>query len=213
MERENRSSVIKSTVRRRIIMHADSKDLVIYEGKLADEFGVSRTPIRQVIQALASERLVEVRSGVGTIASPLRPERRVNDMKSFSSVLRACAECSTNGNINIVMMELSSLLMFLEQSDNDQASEVFFDVANKFASCMTEIIEDQILRDALIASYWRYIRRRLEDVEGDYGVAIAEMRDLIKSAVDGGQGGQADQLLRLTGATVEEVTRKAVDRG
>jgi DNA-binding GntR family transcriptional regulator len=70
-------------------MHSGDQDLVLFEGKLAHEFGVSRTPIRQVIQSLAAESLVEVRSGVGTIAPPLLPERRANDLAAYSAILGA----------------------------------------------------------------------------------------------------------------------------
>jgi DNA-binding GntR family transcriptional regulator len=39
------------------------------EVALAEEFGVSRTPIRQVLQRLESDGLVETRNGVGTIVT------------------------------------------------------------------------------------------------------------------------------------------------
>ena len=43
--------------------------MVRHEGALATEFGMSRTPIRQVLPRLADERLVETKSGVGAIAA------------------------------------------------------------------------------------------------------------------------------------------------
>lgn len=42
---------------------------LLREAKLAAEFGVSRTPIRQALQQLEFERLVDVRDGVGTIVT------------------------------------------------------------------------------------------------------------------------------------------------
>jgi len=42
---------------------------LLREAKLAQEFGVSRTPIRQALQQLEFERLVDVRDGVGTIVT------------------------------------------------------------------------------------------------------------------------------------------------
>jgi DNA-binding GntR family transcriptional regulator len=47
------------------------------EGALATEFGVSRTPIREILQRLAYLGLVEVRNGVGTIVTELDREEIV----------------------------------------------------------------------------------------------------------------------------------------
>lgn len=62
-------------------IHAEIRDricLLVYppgtrlrEGALADEFGISRTPIREILQRLALAGLVEVRNGVGTIVTAL----------------------------------------------------------------------------------------------------------------------------------------------
>ena len=44
---------------------------LLSEAALAVEFGVSRTPIREILQRLAQEGLVESRNGVGTLIRPL----------------------------------------------------------------------------------------------------------------------------------------------
>ena len=67
---------IADIVRERICQCSGDEDQILHEGLLAVEFGVSRTPIRQVLQKLAYEHLVETRSGVGTIVSPLDPDAR-----------------------------------------------------------------------------------------------------------------------------------------
>ncbi len=45
------------------------------ETALAEEFGVSRTPIRQVLQQLALFGLVETRNGIGTVVTEVHKER------------------------------------------------------------------------------------------------------------------------------------------
>ena len=47
---------------------------VLREVELAEEFGVSRTPIRQALHQLAAIGLVETRNGVGTIVTAGDPE-------------------------------------------------------------------------------------------------------------------------------------------
>ncbi len=48
--------------------------IVLREVELAEEFGVSRTPIRQALHQLAAVGLVETRNGVGTIVIAGDPE-------------------------------------------------------------------------------------------------------------------------------------------
>ena len=200
------SNTIKSTVRQRIMMHSGDQDLVLFEGKLATEFGVSRTPIRQVMQSLASEWLVEVRSGVGTIAKPLLPERRLKDLKSFSAILRACSECTTDSQLNRVSIEIAMLKMLLEKSQQGPASDRYFDAATKFSVCLADLVEDEVMKDALIACYWRFVRRRIAEHESDFEAVIAELAKLAKDAEYGAEGGGAEAVLRMVGGTVDNLS-------
>ena len=209
MDRGNLSSEIKSTVRRRIVMHSGDKDLVIYEGKLATEFGVSRTPVRQVIQSLASESLVEVRSGVGTIAKPLSEDRRIKDMTSFASILRACSECTLSGNVNLALSEIEALRIYAERANTDAPDEMFFDVSSRLINCLSNLVEDTILRDALIACYWRYTRRRVVEHQGNYLVVIQEFIQLVKDAEHGAQSGDAQQVMQMVSGNVEDTIKSA----
>jgi DNA-binding GntR family transcriptional regulator len=52
---------------------------LLRENDLAAEFGVSRTPIREVLQRLALEGLVESKNGVGTIVTAL-DYRKIKDV-------------------------------------------------------------------------------------------------------------------------------------
>ena len=62
---------IQAEIRDRICLLAYPPGTVLREGALATEFGVSRTPIREILQRLAYMGLVEVRNGVGTIVTEL----------------------------------------------------------------------------------------------------------------------------------------------
>ncbi len=62
---------IQAEIRDRICLLAYPPGTVLREGELAAEFGVSRTPIREILQRLAYMGLVEVRNGVGTIVTEL----------------------------------------------------------------------------------------------------------------------------------------------
>ena len=62
---------IHETIRDRICLLEYAPGSLLREAALAAEFGVSRTPIREIMQRLTQEGLVESRNGVGTLVKPL----------------------------------------------------------------------------------------------------------------------------------------------
>ena len=75
-ERFNR---IYKTIRERISLLEYAPGIVLNEGLLAQEFGVSRTPIRSVLQRLNYEGLVTTRNGIGTLVTEV-------DVKTFKDI-------------------------------------------------------------------------------------------------------------------------------
>ncbi|WP_445682289.1 GntR family transcriptional regulator [Radicibacter daui] len=71
MQEKTRVDVIYETIRDRICVGSYGSGEVLHEGALGLEFEVSRTPIRQVLQRLAYEKMATVRPGVGTIVARL----------------------------------------------------------------------------------------------------------------------------------------------
>jgi DNA-binding GntR family transcriptional regulator len=65
---------IYKTIRERISLLEYAPGAVLNEGLLAEEFGVSRTPVRSVLQRLNYEGLVTTRNGVGTIVTEVDVE-------------------------------------------------------------------------------------------------------------------------------------------
>ena len=62
---------IHATIRDRICLLEYAPGSLLREAALAVEFGVSRTPIREILQRLSQEGLVKSRNGVGTLVRPL----------------------------------------------------------------------------------------------------------------------------------------------
>lgn len=70
---------IYCAIRERICLGDYPPGTILSENALAEEFGVSRTPIRSVLQALQYEGMVFSQRGVGTIVTPV-------DLKSIKEV-------------------------------------------------------------------------------------------------------------------------------
>ncbi|MDT9594209.1 GntR family transcriptional regulator [Nocardioides zeae] len=77
-------------MRRRIISGAAPSGALLSELALAEEFGVSRTPVREALKQLQTEGLVEVRPRVGTfVAAPSR--RDINELFDMKELLEGAA--------------------------------------------------------------------------------------------------------------------------
>lgn len=70
---------IYKAIRERICLLEYAPGTLLNEGLLADEFGVSRSPVRRVLQRLNYEGLLETRNGVGTIVTEV-------DIKTFKDI-------------------------------------------------------------------------------------------------------------------------------
>ena len=73
MEQQTKSAfrfqTIYTTIRDRICLLQYPPGTMLSENQLAEEFGVSRTPIRRVLQRLEFEELVVSKQGVGTLVT------------------------------------------------------------------------------------------------------------------------------------------------
>lgn len=66
---------IYQTIRERICLMHYLPGTLLQESTLAKEFGMSRTPIRQVIKRLESENLIASKNGVGTLVTEVEFEQ------------------------------------------------------------------------------------------------------------------------------------------
>jgi DNA-binding GntR family transcriptional regulator len=197
---------ITTTVRWRIVMHSGGDELVLREGKIADEFGISRTPVRQVLQALASEWMIEVRSGVGSISSKLNTEDRLRDYMAFSATLVACAACSVGTSIGGAGLELKKIKMQLEHGP-DGTNETFFECAEQFVSTIAKLVADPILRSTLIAGYWRFMRWRMRENRGQVSKSSDDLSKILDDAIVAAETNDGERILKIVAIGVDKLAR------
>lgn len=202
MNTKQPSTEIKNALRRRIIMHVGGDTLTLHEGKIASQFGVSRTPVRQVLQSLAAEALVEVRSGVGSIATPLHPERRERDVEALAAFLRGCSPIATDTALEKVRVEMIGLQSVLNASKLSKLDETYFDSAERLLACLTTLVNDRVLEDALVACFWRYIRRRIAENGADADKMIKEMTSVVNDAIYGADSGDVANVFKMVSAAL-----------
>ena len=77
-------------MRRRIISGDIATDVNLSELALAEEFGVSRTPIREALKQLQTEGLVEIRPRVGTFVTT-QSRREITELFEMKELLEGAA--------------------------------------------------------------------------------------------------------------------------
>lgn len=143
-------------------MQSSTDDMTLHEGMIASEFGVSRTPIRQVLQKLAYERLVETRSGVGTIVSPLFEEERERDLVVLKELFRAAGTCAFGIPLSEKTREkLVAAEAICALADND--AKGYLQTRTELLNISADAAPDPILGDAMRAAHWRQIRWRMAE--------------------------------------------------
>ncbi|MEX3015213.1 GntR family transcriptional regulator [Gymnodinialimonas hymeniacidonis] len=160
---KNNAETIANALRKRICLEPPTASPVLHEQALAHEFGVSRTPVRQALQGLAYERLVEVRSGVGTVVSPLKPEDKQRDIDLAFALLNVAADIEGDRPLSV---ETNAYIVALERqvsAADEMNLETNFAIRSTSLHIITGEMSSDILANALKAALWRLFRWRMAE--------------------------------------------------
>lgn len=167
-----RAEEMLQTLRFRICREDPETSIMLHEGKLAQEFGVSRTPIRQVLQRLAFEHLLETRSGIGTVVSPLQPAERRLHFAMLADVLQLCRRCAAP-KLDVPARVLAGTIAGLARSPGPDPEGSYFEIRTQMLELASGLIRDPIASEAHAAMHWRVIRWRMQAVRNDAAAAFA----------------------------------------
>lgn len=160
---KHNADTIADALRKRICLEPPTASPVLHEQALAVEFSVSRTPVRQALQRLAYERLVEVRSGVGTVVSPLSEEHRDDDIKLAFALLDVAAEMEGDKKLSL---EANAYIIALERQVSGAETidlETNYTIRATSLLVITREMSNDILAEALKAALWRLFRWRMAE--------------------------------------------------
>lgn len=149
---------IALAIRIRICVDGALEPVTLHETVLSRQFDISRTPIRQVLQMLSAERLVETRAGVGTVSTPLRPEEARGHADIAAGLLRLAAEQASGTELTPAQKaDFAALLAMSEMRDVGEVEE-FLWLAGRATQVIEHVIADPVLAQAVRAAQWRLIR-------------------------------------------------------
>ncbi len=151
---------------RRMICSGDPTEaMLLHETTLAARFGVSRTPVRQALQRLAYERLVETRTGIGTSVAPLEADQAPAHLALLRGVLRLATELAT------ATADPPADLPVAAPTERDPLSAVF-DQRAAILRAAGALMVDPILQESHAAAHWRMVRWRMAEARAEPGAAL-----------------------------------------
>lgn len=149
---------ICNEVRKRICVGEYSNGQALYEEKLAKEFEVSRTPIRQVLHRLALERFVETKSGIGTLIIPTDRVSFEDDQNILVQTLTMMANLSPVAIDTDDRIELATLLHMSKIIVNDFSISTYWNICYRYNYLIRQKIRHDLMSDTSHILFCRLYR-------------------------------------------------------
>lgn len=177
---------IYAEVRNRICTNLYGPGTVLNETELADEFGVSRTPIRRVLQKLNHDGLVETRNGVGTLVTDV-DTRTVEDLYRLRMKLaELIGELSPGVDPAAHIGIFETLLHEAEALGHDPNYPAIGRINVAVANALQDLIASEPLKELTTLLYFRTARiwhktiRHLDWAE-ERELVRAELREILRA--------------------------------
>ena len=180
---------IHKQLRDRICLLEYAPGSLLRESDLAAEFGVSRTPIREVLQRLAHEDLVESKNGVGTIVTAL-DYRKIKDVYEMRlRIASLIGDLSPNG---IEMRHIERVERLLERARRLVRAfdiKAYWQINHDLHFLIGELIGNSALQVMWDRFYFQ-AARMWYDLARDLGREVSrslirEIEDVLEAARDG----------------------------
>jgi DNA-binding GntR family transcriptional regulator len=183
------ATAVYEEIRNRICLLTYPPGHLIRENELAKEFGISRTPVRQVLQKLEFEGFVETRNGVGTIVTGV-------DFPSFRDVYELrlklaelIGELSPNPCTQAHEEAMQRLLERARRLLGERNMEEFWRINHERQGVVSSLIGNLELRALYDSYYYRTARVWYEVVEEIWEEQIealcSELSDLLRAISSG----------------------------
>jgi DNA-binding GntR family transcriptional regulator len=180
---------IYEEVRNRICLLQYPPGHLIRENDLAQEFGISRTPIRQALQRLEYEGFVETWNGVGTTVTGVNfaALRDVYDLRLKLAEL--IGDLSPNPLTDAHRIGMESLLERARKLKENRNTEEFWRINHERQGLVSSLIGNSALRELYDSYYYRTSRvwyATVEEMWDDQIDALCvELADLIRAISSG----------------------------
>lgn len=168
-------------MRRDICLADPTAAMVLHETRLAERFGVSRTPVRQALQRLAYERLVETRSGVGTTVTLLEPA----SVCAHVALLRGLLHLAVA--LGPLSCPAQPVIPSTLPEQREATPEAVFQDRAAILRMAGALIADPILQESHAAAHWRVVRWHVAAAQAEPVAAFAAAQRLRRAVAAAGE--------------------------
>lgn len=172
---------VAERLRERIFSHELPPGSWVDEQALADDYGISRTPLREALKVLASEGLVTLKPRRGCYVTEIS-ERDLDEIFNVMALLEGqCAKLSARKATDADLQRLREVHAKLETAAADDDMNGFFEANQAFHYVLQEIADNRWLLQVIedLRKVIKLSRQHSLFSEGRLEQSLAEHRDLL----------------------------------
>ncbi|MDX0482261.1 GntR family transcriptional regulator [Sinorhizobium medicae] len=198
------SSEILSELLLRICSLQYTPGQTLSETALAVEFGVSRTPIRQVLQQLTFFGLVESKNGVGTVVTELQPDQALElsaIRRHLALLFSYMSDPARYGDAQQRMIELEPAAVALQRNVDFQR---FAEVSLQIQKILLSTITNHEFHELWERSYHKLCRIFYELLRSEWFGCVELLHKEIRTFVDAFASHDTSVLVRLLVSNIDQ---------
>jgi DNA-binding GntR family transcriptional regulator len=187
---------VAERLRQRIFAHELTPGTWIDEQKLAEQYGISRTPLREALKVLASEGLVELKPRRGCYVTEIS-RQDMDDIFPLMAMLEGrCAAEAVNRATQADIAMLKEVHERLEAAARDGRIDAFFEANQEFHKKIQELSGNRWLLSVIqdLRKVLKLSRLHSLSLEGRLQQSLDEHR-LIMAALEAGNAVHAEKLM------------------
>jgi DNA-binding GntR family transcriptional regulator len=186
---------VAERLRNRIFAHELAPGAWVDEQTLAEEFGISRTPLREALKVLAAEGLVQLRPRRGCYVTEVS-EQDLDEIFPVMALLEGrCAQEATTKATVADCQRLAAIHAELERHAAANDADHFFEANQEFHHALQELAGNRWLTQLIeeTRKFIKLTRRDSLNLDGRLKQSLAEHRGILAAV----QGHDADEAGRL----------------
>lgn len=185
---------VAERLRQRIFAHELTPGMWIDEQMLAEQYGISRTPLREALKVLASEGLVELKPRRGCYVTEIS-RRDLDDIFPLMALLEGrCAADAVRRAKPADIADLKSIHEKLESAARDGRIDAFFEANQEFHRRIQEIADNRWLLSVIqdLRKVLKLSRLHSLSLEGRLQQSLDEHRQIM-AALEAGNCEKAEK--------------------
>ena len=187
---------VAERLRQRIFAHELTPGTWIDEQKLAEQYGISRTPLREALKVLASEGMVDLKPRRGCYVTEIS-RQDLDDLFPLIALLEGrCAAVAVKRAKPAEIRELKTIHERLEAAARDGRMDAFFEANQEFHRRIQELANNRWLLSVIqdLRKVLKLSRMHSLSLEGRLQQSLDEHRGIL-AALEAGDAVKAEKLM------------------